>query len=401
MKHIFSIAAFALGTIAMVAQDAPKEKNDTVKGFFFTDIKVNPTTSVKDQNKSGTCWCFASTSFMEDEILHKGGKEMDLSEMFTVRHCYLDKADKYIRTGGNINFAQGGAPGDVNYVWKRYGAMPESVYSGIEYGEDKHSHYEMAAALKAYLDAILKNPNKRLSTAWKKGFESILDAYFGPLPDKFEYEGKTYTPRSFADAQGLDTNDYIAVTSFTHHPFYTSFPVEVADNWLWDYSYNVPLEEMKQIVDNALENGYTVVWAADVSEPTFRWADGVALMPKKKGVEDMTNAEVAKWTKMSDKERVNKQNEINGPCEEIEVTQESRQAMFDRQETTDDHGMVIVGYAKDQNGNRWYKVKNSWDTNQVYDGFFYVSEPYFLSKTINVLLNKNAVPKQLAKKMGI
>ena len=401
MKLLLSAAAIALSALAMNAQDATKATPDTVKGFCFTDVKINPTTSVKDQNKSGTCWCFASTSFMEDEIMHKGGKPLDLSEMFTVRHCYLDKADKYVRTGGNINFAQGGAAGDVGYVWKRYGAVPESVYAGLEYGEDKHSHYELAGVLKAYLDAILKNPNKRLSTAWKKGFESILDAYFGPVPETFEYEGKTYTPRSFADAQGLDMDDYVAVTSFTHHPFYTSFPMEVADNWLWDYSYNVPLQEMKEIVDNALENGYTIVWAADVSEPSFRWADGIAMMPKKKGVEDMTNAEVAKWAKMSDKERLNKQNEINGPCEEIVVTQELRQDMFDRQETTDDHGMVIVGRAKDQNGNNYYKVKNSWDTNQVYDGFFYVSEPYFLSKTMNVLVNRNAIPKEIAKKMKL
>jgi len=401
MKHILSAAIAALATLGAFAQDAPKQTPDTVKGFCFTDVKINPTTSVKDQNKSGTCWCFASTSFMEDEILHKGGKELDLSEMYTVRKCYMDKAEKYIRMGGHINFAQGGAAGDVPYVWARYGAMPESVYSGLQYGEEKHSHYELAGALKAYLDAILKNPNKRLSTSWKKGFEAILDAYFGPVPETFEVDGKTYTPRTYADALGLNMNDYVSITSFTHHPFYTVFPIEVADNWLWSNSYNVPLDEMKKIVDNALEQGYTVSWGADVSEPTFRWADGFAMMPKKKGVEDMTNAEVAKWSKMSDKERLNKQNEVNGPCEEIVVTQEMRQNMFDRQETTDDHGMVIVGYAKDQKGNRWYKVKNSWDNNQVYGGYLYVSEPYFLSKTINVLLNKNAVPKDIAKKMKL
>lgn len=401
MKHILSLAAAAFVTFGLTAGEAPKQAPDTVKGFAFTDIKVIPTTPVKDQNSSGTCWCFASTSFLEDEIKHKGGKELDLSEMFTVRQCYLDKADKYIRTGGNINFAQGGACHDVAYVWEKYGAVPESAYPGLNYGEEKHYHYEMAAALKSYLDAILKNPNRRLSTAWKKGFEGILDAYLGEFPETFEYEGKTYTPRSFADAQGLDMNDYVSITSFTHHPFYTTFPIEVADNWLWGDSYNVPMEEMKAIVDNALENGYSISWAADVSEPSFRWADGFAMMPKTKKVEDMTNAEVAKWSKMSDKERRNKQNEINGPMEEITVTQESRQEMFDRMETTDDHGMEIIGYAKDQNGNRWYKVKNSWDDNQVYGGFFYVSEPYLLAKTLNIYVNKNAVPKEIAKKIKL
>lgn len=387
--------------VLTISADDNKQKSDSVGGFRFVDVKVNPTSSVKDQNKSGTCWCFAGTTYFEDEILHNKGKEMDLSEMFTVRQCYLDKADKYIRTNGNVNFAQGGSILDVPYVWKRYGAMPEAAYAGLNYGEDKHAHYEMAAALKAYLDAVNRNPNKRLSTAWKKGFEAILDAYLGPVPDIFVYEGVTYTPRSFADAQGLNMDDYIPVTSFTHHPFYETFPVEVADNWLWGQYYNVPMEEMKAIVDNAIDKGYTVVWAADVSEGGFNWKKGYAVMPKAVTGDNLEGTELAKWVHMSDKDRAAKQFEINGPANEIEVTQQSRQDMFDRQETTDDHGMVIVGRAKDQNGNMYYKVKNSWDTNQVYDGFFYVSEPYFLSKTLNVLVNRNAIPKDLAKKMNL
>lgn len=400
MKHILA-GALAVAAVFSMAADDKKQAPDTVKGFVFTDVKINPTTTVKDQNKSGTCWCFAGTSYFEDEILHKGGKPLDLSEMFTVRHCYIDKADKFIRTGGKVNFAQGGSIMDVPYVWKRYGAVPDSIYAGLEYGEEKHSHYELEAALSAYLNAIVRNPNKRLSTAWKKGFEGILDAYLGKVPETFTVDGKTYTPETYAKELGLDMNDYIPVTSFTHHPFYDTFPIEVADNWLWASYYNVPLAEMKEIVDNAIDKGYTVVWAADVSEGGFKWNDGFALMPKAKAQSDMDGTELARWVKMSDKDRAAKQFEINGPVEEIAVTQESRQEMFDRQETTDDHGMVIVGSAVDQKGNKYYKVKNSWDTNQVYDGYFYVSEPYFLAKTLNVLVNRNAIPKEIAKKMNL
>lgn len=399
MKHIFAGALTLLTVCAMSAQE--KTAPDTIKGFVFIDTKVVPTTSVKDQNKSGTCWCFAGTSFFEDEILHNGGKPLDLSEMFTVRQCYLDKADKYIRTGGNINFAQGGSVVDVPYVWENYGAIPDSIYAGLNYGEDKHAHYEMAGALTAYLNAILKNPNRRLSTAWKEGFEGILDAYLGKVPETFVVDGKTYTPKTYAESLGLTMSDYIPVTSFTHHPFYTQFPVEVADNWLWADYYNVPMEEMKAIVDNAIDMGYTVVWAADVSEPGFKYNDGYALMPKVKTETDLTGSELARWVKMSDNERRAMQNKIEGPVEEIVVTQDSRQDMFDRQETTDDHGMVIVGRAVDQKGNNYYKVKNSWDNNQVYGGFFYVSEPYFLAKTLDILVNRKAIPANIAKKMNL
>lgn len=400
MKHLLA-GALAVAAVMTISADDKKQAPDTVHGFVFTDVKINPTTPVKDQNKSGTCWCFAGTSHLEDEILHKGGKELDLSEMFTVRHCYLDKADKYIRTDGSINFAQGGSGSDVPYVFARYGAVPESVYGGLQYGEDKHSHYEMAGVLKAYLDAVLKNPNKRLSTAWKKGFEAILDAYLGPEPETFTVDGKTYTPKTYAESLGLDMNDYVSITSFTHHPFYTTFPIEVADNWLWAQSYNVPLNELSAITDAVIDAGYTLVWGADVSEGGFKWAKGYANMPKAKDQADMDGTELARWVKMSDKDRAAQQFAKEGPCEEITVTQESRQEMFDRKETTDDHGMTIVGRAVDQNGNKWYKVKNSWDTNQVYNGYFYVSEPFYLAKTMNIVVNKNAIPKDLAKKMKL
>ncbi len=384
--------------VAAMAENTDSVAADTVK-FQFTDIKTIPTTSVKDQNKSGTCWCFAGTSFFEDEIMRKGGDSLDISEMFTVRKCYEDKAERFIRLYGETNFAAGGSAMDVPYVWERYGAVPEEIYSGLQYGEAKHVHGELDAALSAFLKAVVSKPNKKLTTAWRKGVKGILDAYLGEVPETFTYKGKQYTPKSYAESLGLDMDDYVPLTSFTHHPFYTQFAVEVPDNWLWAQYWNVPMDELKAIVDNAIEKGYTVIWAADVSEGGFKWKDGVALMPKGKDEGDMNDTELSRWVKLSDKERENNKYDFKGPVEEITVTQEMRQEMFDNQETTDDHGMEIVGIAKDQNGNRYYKVKNSWDTNQIYDGFFYVSEPYFLAKTVDILVNRKAIPDVIAKKL--
>ncbi len=390
--------AAAFGNFATVSDDKAAEPADTTS-FVFTDFALVPTTSVKDQNKSGTCWCFAGTSMFEDEIVRRGGKPLDLSEMFTVRQCYLDKADRYVRMYGGTNFAAGGSIMDLPYVWKNYGAVPEEVYSGLGYGEEKHVHGELDAVLKAYLDAVIRKPNKRLSTAWRKGVEAILDAYLGEVPETFEVGGKTYTPRSYADALGLVPDDYVALTSFTHHPMYEPFVLEVSDNWLWAPYQNIEMNELKEVVDNAIAHGFPVVWAADVSEGGFKWKEGFAVMPKERTEADMDGTELARWVKLSDQERKDKQFDIKGPVEEIEVTPEMRQEMFDRQETTDDHGMEIVGIATDQKGNRYYKVKNSWDTNQVYDGFFYVSEPYFLAKTLSILVHKDAIPSGIAKKL--
>ncbi len=370
-------------------------------GFKFTDVKVVKTTPVKNQNKSGTCWCFAGTSFFEDEIMRKGGEESDLSEMMTVRMCYLAKADRYVRMYGSTAFSPGGSILDVPYVWERYGAIPEEVYNGLGYGEDKHNHGELHAVLSAYMKSINANPNKKLSTAWRKGLEGILDAYFGKVPETFTYKGQTYTPQSYAKSLGIDVNDYVAVTSFTHHPFYKPFVLEVADNWLWEQYQNVKLDELKAIVDNAIDNGYSLVWAADVSEGGFKWRKGYAVMPKEKNKDDMEGTELSRWVQLSEKDREKEKYDIKGPVAEIEVTQELRQEMFDRLETTDDHGMTIVGKAVDQEGNRYYKVKNSWDTNQLYNGYFYVSEPYFLAKTLSILVNKEAVPKDIAKKINL
>lgn len=401
MKYLALIALAVAAPFSLLAEEpADTAAVDSTKTFIFTDVTIVPTTSVKDQNRSGTCWCFAGTSYFEDEILRLKGDSLDLSEMFTVRKCYEDKADRYIRLYGQCNFTPGGSVMDVPHVWSSYGAMPEEAYKGLNYGEDKHDHSELQAALSAYLKAVVGKPGKKLSTAWRQGLQGILDAYFGPIPETFEYNGKTYTPKSYAESLGLKMADYVPVTSFTHHPFYETFAVEVPDNWLWEQYYNVPLDELKAIIDNSLAKGMTVVWAADVSEPGFQWAKGVALMPKAKD-ENLEGTELARWVKLSDKDRAFERYQFEGPTEEIEVTQELRQQMFDNQETTDDHAMEIVGTAVDQNGNRYYKVKNSWDTNQIYDGYFYVSEPYVLAKTVDILVHRDALPAPIAKKLKL
>ena len=395
MKKLALFSAFALLASSAGAQEII---NPDSTGFKFTDVKVIPHTSVKDQNKTGTCWCFSTNSLFENEILKKTGKEVDLSEIWVVYHCYADKAMKHIRMDQKINFEQGGSTLDVPYVWKKYGMVPEDVYSGLNYGSKKHDHYELIAGLKGYLGGIAKN--RQLSTAWFNGFKGILNAYFGELPETFTYEGKEYTPQTFAESLGINMDDYIPFTSFNHHPFNEKFALEVADNWIWGEYYNVKMEEMKQIVDYAIEKGYSVAWAADVSEGGWQWKNGFAVLPVEKG-ETLEGTELARWTKLSDKDREKETNKINGPVKEIEVTQEIRQEWFDAHKTTDDHGMVIVGSAVDQEGNKYYKVKNSWDTNQVYDGYIYVSEAYFLAKTLDIVVNKAGVPTSICKNCNL
>lgn len=393
-KYIATALALVAGACAW-AMPAPSGAPEIITpdstGFTFTDIISLPTTPVKNQNKSGTCWCFAGTSMLEEDVLRRGGEELDLSEMYWVRQNYIDKARKYVSMDGKINFAQGGSVADVLEAASAWGAVPEEVYSGLNYGEEKHSHYEMADGLKAYLDAIVHGGRANLTEAWLRGFTGILDAYLGEVPQEFTYKGKKYTPQSFAKEFKIKPEEFVTVTSYTHHPFYTWFALEIPDNWRWTQSYNVPMMEMKQMVDDALANGYTVAWAADVSEPGWQWRKGYAVLPEEKGPEDLSENEAAKWDQMTEKERKELSYDIKGPVKEREVTQESRQKHFENKETTDDHGMVIVGVAKDQEGNRYYKVKNSWDTNQLYGGYIYVSEPYFLDKTLGVTLHKDAV----------
>ena len=401
MKKLFATALAATIAIgAWGANDADSLACDSVIGFQFKDIYTVKTTSVKDQNKSGTCWCFAGTSFIEDEIMRQGGDSLDLSEMFTVRKCYQDKADRYVRMYGLTNFSPGGAVTDVAYVWRKYGAVPEEVYRGLNYGEEKHVHGELHGVLENVVKTVAKKPNKKVSTAWKPAVNGILDAYLGDEPETFTYKGKTYTPKSYAASLPFNPDDYVALTSFTHHPFYESFVLEVPDNWTWDRYMNIPLDELKAVTDNAVKNGYPVLWAADISEKGFKWKDGVALIPKGKDAADMEGTELSRWVKLSDDEKANSRYDFQGPVEEITVTQDSRQVEFDALDTVDDHAMEIVGIAEDQLGNRYYRVKNSWDTNQIFDGFIYVSEPFFLNKTMSILVHKDAVPKNITKKIS-
>lgn len=390
-------ALAALGAAAAEPADSAK-----TKGFVFTDVVTIPSTSVKDQNRSGTCWSFAGTGFIEDAVRKAGGDSLDLSEMFTVRQCYLEKARRDVRLQGTGNTGEGGSIVDVAYVMDRYGAIPEEIYAGLNYGEKKHDHSELARAIDSYMNAI--NRSSKPTPAWEAGLEGILDAYFGPVPETFEYKGKIYTPKSFAESLGFNfMEDFVAFTSFIHQPLWKPFPLEVRDNWLWASYYNVSLDAMKQIIDHALDNGYTINWAADVSEPGFKWNEGYAVFPKERTAEGLEGTELSRWVKLSDAERRSEAFKFTGPDDlvEHEVTPEERQRMFDRHETTDDHGMVIVGTAKDQNGNKYYKVKNSWDTNHVYNGYFYVSEAYLLAKTLSFMVNKDAVPADVAKKISL
>ncbi len=374
---------------------------DENKGYQFETIYDLDVTSVKDQYRSGTCWSFSGLSFLEAEMLKAGKQDIDLSEMFVVRNCYSDKATKYVRLHGSLNFGAGGSFEDVLYTWRNYGLVPESAYTGLQYGEEKHVHGEMDAVLKAYVDAVIKDDNKKLSTAWHKGFDGILDAYLGAYPETFNYEGKEYTPQSFSkEYMGIDPEDYIILTSFTHHPYYSKFIFEVPDNWVWGQVYNVTLDDLKEVMKTSLKEGHTFGWASDVSEKGFSFKNGVAIVPES-DIEELSDSEREKWEKMSKAERVKQMYSFDGPVKEKVITPEMRQEQFDNYLTTDDHGMHITGMVKDQEGNIYYKVKNSWNTNNKYDGYFYASESFVLLKSMNIMINKNVLPKELKKKLEI
>lgn len=399
MKKLVMTVAAVMVAFGLSAQ-ADKKTEEVKTPYQFTAVNDLSATSVKDQYSSGTCWSFAGIGFLESELLRMGKGEYDLSEMWIARHVYHDKADKYVRLHGKGNFSQGGATHDVFNAVREYGIVPEEVYSGLQYGTAKHEHSEVEAVLKGYMDAVVTNPNGRLSTAWLDGVDGILDAYLGEVPEAFIYNGKEYTPQSFAEELGLNMDDYVSITSFTHHPFYTQFAVEVPDNWAWGLSYNVPLEEMMEIIDNALLNGYSVEWAADVSEPGFQYSKGFAVIPAGTSSE-ASDLEWAKWETMSSNSRRAMIAKATEPIEEMEITQELRQEGYDNYETTDDHGMLITGIFTDQNGNTFYKVKNSWDVSNIYDGYFFASAPFVAYKTMNIVVHKNAIPKDIRKELGI
>ena len=381
--------ACALTTVAQESGD-----------YVFTPVKELKVTPVKNQNRTGTCWSFSGLGFLEAELIRQGKGEFDLSEMFIVGHSYKDKADKYVRLHGKLNFGQGGSFEDVLYVTKHYGAVPESVMNGLQYGEDMHVHGEMEAIAYNYVNAVVKNNNGKLSTSWKKGYDAVIDSYLGEVPEKFTYNGKEYTPQTFAKELGLNIDDYVSLTSYTHHPFYSEFPLEIEDNWRWANSYNLPLDEFMAVFENAINTGYSIAWGSDVSEKGFT-RNGIAVVPDIKAIET-SGSDQDKWVGLSKTEKDNDIKKlIEKPCQEIAVTQAMRQEAYDNYQTTDDHGMIIYGIAKDQTGKKFYMVKNSWGTDNKYQGTWYASEAFVAYKTMNIIVHKDALPKTIAKKLGL
>ena len=392
MKKIALIVLISLWAVAMSAQDKAASPE-----YEFTTIKENPVTSIKNQYRSGTCWCFSALSFVESEILRTKGDSLDLSEMFVVGKSYRDRAVKYVRLDGHLNFAAGSSFGDVLHVINDYGIVPQDAMPGFNYGTDKPVHSELDAALKGYVDAIKSNPNRKLSTAWLRGFDGIIEAYFGEYPETFTVNGVEYTPESYRDHIGFNYDDYVNISSFTHHPFYEPFIIEVCDNWRWDTAYNLPMDEMMEVMYNAINKGYTIAWGSDVSEKGFT-RDGLAVMPvEEKKVTAGSDQE--RWVgKAKEEQKEEVKTELP---KEMEITQEMRQEGYDRKTTTDDHGMHIYGLAQDQNGTKYFMVKNSWGETGKYKGIWYASEPFVRAKTLNIVVHKDALPKDIKKKLGI
>jgi len=393
-KTIITFSLLALFVVSAFSQD-----NKPKKAYEFTVVKQLPITSIKNQNRSSTCWSFSTNAFLESEIIRLGKGEVDLSEMFVVSSSYFDKSDKYVRTSGNINLSPGSSFGDALYVLKYYGTVPEKEMSGLNYGEKNHAHNEFDAAISGYVNAILKNPNGKLSTAWKSGLAGILDAYLGKKPEKFIVNGKEFTPKTYAQSLGINPDDYVSLTSYSHHPFYTQFAIEIPDNWRWDLSYNLPIEELMQVFDNSINNGYTVLWGSDVSEKGFT-RNGIAIMPDIEVV-NTSGSDQARWTGLSKSEIDSKIFSLMERVPEKVITQEERQKAFDNGQTTDDHGMQIFGIAKDQDGRKFYMVKNSWGETGEFKGIWYVSESFVKYKTMNIVVHKNSIPQQIRTKLGI
>ncbi|OJW85210.1 MAG: aminopeptidase [Bacteroidetes bacterium 46-16] len=392
MKKVLIFLAAAMPLFATAQDDLIKKldanKSDSAKKkFIFTDIVNLERTSVKNQASSGTCWSYSTNSFLESEMIRKGRPKVDLAEIYSARMVYEDKADNYVRMHGALSWGDGGECHDVINMYAKYGAMPQEAYSGLHYGTKKNRFGEMQAVLKGMLDAIVKNPNGKLTTSWKKAFDAVLDAYLGPVPETFTYKGNRYTPKSFArEVVGLNPRDYVEISSLTDKPYYRKTMFMVPDNWSFDKVYNVKFNDITRIIDHALDNGYTVAWAADVSEKYFSWKNGVAFVPEKD------------WEDMEEDEQ---KALFDGPKKERVITPAMRQEAFDDYATTDDHGMHIVGIAKDQKGTEYYIVKNSWGTKNDYKGYIYVSKNYVRYKTTAFLLNKHGIPSSIREKMGI
>ncbi|WP_019209028.1 aminopeptidase C [Phocaeicola abscessus] len=401
MKKLALLVAIGLISISSFAQEKKEEAEK--EGFVFTTVKANPITSVKNQNRAGTCWCYSSMGFLESELLRMGKGTYDFSEMYLAEKTYMDRAEAAVRMHGDVSFSQGGSFYDVIYGMDRFGLVPEEVMPpGVMYGDTLSDHTELSALTDAMVAAITKGKLRKLQTdpdgnaLWKKAIEAVHETYLGKAPETFVYEGKTYTPRSFYQSLGLNANDYISLTSYTHHPFYQPFVIEVQDNWRWAKSYNLPIDELLEVFDYAIDNGYTIAWGADVSEQGFT-RNGIAVVPDTKKIVELSGSDMAHWLKLPQQER----NITEKPGPEKWVTQAERQQAYDNWETTDDHGMQIYGIAKDQNGTEYYMVKNSWGESGKYNGIWYASKAFVRYKTMNILVHKKALPKEIAKKLGV
>ena len=370
------------------------------QGYQFTEVVSVPATPVKNQASTGTCWCFATTSFMESELLRMGKGTYDLSEMFIVRQKYMNQLqDNYLRRGDG-NIGQGSLSHTFMNAYRQVGIVPEEVYTGINYDSDKHNHSELVKYIHAIADVAVKARHR--SPEYYELIDNLFDTYLGKLPEKFTYKGKEYTPKSFAASLGLNMDDYIELTSFTHHPYYQKFDVEVPDNWEHALMYNLPLDEMMETVDYALNNGYSVCWDGDVSEKGFSFKNGVAINPEVKKVEDLSNTDRARFEKLDEKSRLEEVFKFEQPYPEINVTPEVRQTGFEAFVTTDDHLMHLTGITKDQNGTKYYITKNSWGTDRnKFGGYLNMSESYVRAKTIYVMVHKNAIPKAIKAKLSL
>ena len=407
MKKVLSIAAAALMCSTAMAQNA-EAKKDSAAGFQFTTVDSIAISPIKNQKNAGTCWSYSGMSFLESEVYKTKKKMYDFSEMFVVENTYMDRAEKAVRMHGDVSFSQGGSFCDIVYALRNYGLVPDSeMPAGVMYGDTLSNHSELSAMTDPLVAAAAKSKKLQYSpdgeALWKKAVRAVHEIYLGKMPEKFTFEGKEYTPMTFAASTGLNPDDYVSITSFTHHPYSTGanlgkgFVIEVQDNWRWGESLNVELADMMQIIDDAIKAGYTVLWGGDVSEEGFT-RDGLAVYPDMTAP-DAPGADQARWLKL---DRSAKGKEIaKKPLPQKQVTAESRQRGFDNFETGDDHGMHLFGTAKDQEGNKYYMIKNSWGKTGKYDGIWYMTPEFCAAKTINYLVNKNAISKELKKKYGI
>ena len=393
VKPVIAASVLLAGMYTGYAQDhlvnslKNNQSTNSKEAFKFTEVINIENTPVKNQGSSGTCWSYSANSFLESEMIRMGKQPVEISQIYTARNAYIEKGKNYVRMHGAITLGDGGALHDVINMYAKYGALPQSEYTGLNYGTANNKFAEMQAMAQGMLEAVVKNPNGELTPNWEKAYTAVLDSYLGQVPESFTYKGKKYTPQTFAkEVVGINPAEYIEISSFKDYPYYSKFVLMVPDNWSLDQVYNVKMNELTDVIDTALKNGYTVGWAGDVSEKGFSWKNGVAFIPNKN------------YNEMSQEE---KESLFQGPKQELEITEDMRQAAFDNYQTQDDHGMHIVGISKDQNGKEYYIIKNSWGASNDYKGYMYMSKNFVKFKTTAILLNKGGLSKDMTKKLGL